>query len=368
MPNDNQNLGGDSPRLNQIGLRTMESDIQSIQNQGGGEPKPYVPQQSPMSPPKIGDMDGQSVPFKQESAFEPPKVAPAGPPEPPKVMPEIGGEEFPPSKPQKSSKGLFIGLLVVIILIGAAVAGYFLILAPAKVPEAVTPTPQPQQPASQPEPVIPEVPGVGVGEKESEEVPEPEELVVEVGAIPASSHVSLLSTPADSETKIEIASLNLANLKSALQFSPTETPLLREVVLSNADGNLIQFKDVLGVLHPGVFNENLSSAFENDYSLLTYSDSNGTWLGIVARVKSDANLADIQSSVQGIESDKAVLANFYLSEPGAAGDWKNGGSGNVTSRYLTFKAPGASFNYGWSGNRLIIGASFPAFQKITSRL
>ncbi len=87
--NNTQNQGGDSGRLDNLEARTMASDAQSIQNQGGGEPKPYTPKEPasvPMQPEQVKPAGVPNAPgvapapkMDTSGAFKPPQVEPITP-------------------------------------------------------------------------------------------------------------------------------------------------------------------------------------------------------------------------------------------------------------------------------------------------
>ncbi len=61
----------------------------------------------------------------------------------------------------------------------------------------------------------------------------------------------------------------------------------------------------------------------------------------------------------------ANIPELYLSDiaPSAAG-FKDGLKiGNLNARYLAFGAPGASFNYVWLNNHLVVSTSFNGFRE-----
>ena len=409
-------------RFKKIKLRTMDSDKKSIQNQGGGEPKPYSPNQanetvSPKKPMEYGQQSNQSAfPISEPSQNQQPKPpSPEGQPFqkfppteeeqdsggfPPKPspMPGSGGQEPPkkgggvkPLGPEKlanknKNKKIFVGLLIAIIVIGILVAGYFFVLPMLTGGDASDESPA-TEPLDQQPPLteeggenfnVPTVPvergdeATSTGDEATTTEPEetstePEEIQAS-NEIPVDSHVSLFSTPADSTVEKVVSSMDLAGIKSALEISPTEVPLFREVVLTDGEENIIRTEEVLSILAPSVFTEDVLQNFGNDSTVFTFTDDSGTWVGIAVSASSGADLSQVKTQTAELENNVTEVKNFFLSDPGTETSWKDGGVGDISSRYLSFSNEGTSFNYGWSGNILLIATSYPAFQKAVGQL
>jgi hypothetical protein len=407
----------------------MNSDQNSIKEQGGGEPKPFTPEnvgqnnqnQGVPTPPQnlpkkedtpFGEQNNQENPFQNlnggfkeeaESPFPPSnQEAPADegvfPPQPKTPEPQVDeggvkpiGPEKTVSKEKKGSNKLFIGILIAIIVIGILVAGYLFVLpmfSGDKNPEG-NPVTENQENANNEESEqsaenvnneenegdevdVPTVPAGGEEEQENienneenegDEVDEPEEI----SGIPVDSHKSLFSTPADSVVEKIISPLNLENVKQALKISDTEIALFREMILTDESENIIKAGELLNLLAPTSFAE-AKSEFQDDPTIYTYTNDSGTWMGLVLQLKSSADLESIKSEITKIESNTNEVTNFFLTETGQASLWKDGGAGDITSRYLSFGSGNNSFNYGWSGNKLIISTSYQSFKEGVNKL
>ncbi len=345
-------------RLKNIHVRTMNSDIKSIKEQGGGEPKPYTPspQQFPPSQPAS----------QTPGVFQPPQVEPIKPPEkPPQEPVQVMGGEAP--VPPKSNKKVFVTLLVVLIIIAVGVAAYFFLpaLLGGEDENGVT-LPQEEEFTESEEEF--EVPVFEPEEEQAEGAEGAEGAEEGTGKVPAEFHVSLFTAPTDTTAFIEPASLDLEGVKNALTLSPTEVPLFREVVLKDAEGNMLPFKTVVQIFAPTVFTDLLVEMFESDITFFTYTDDDGTWLGFAARITEGVEKTEAENQVALLENNVAELQNFYLESPGSSGVWKDGSVGDITSRYLTFEQADMAFNYGWANNVLLISTSYPVFQEAEGRL
>jgi len=376
MPNEDKNLN-----LNDLEARTMASDQKSIQDRGGAEPKPYVPQgpapeiganraDSPPTPP----LNPLSNPTPLDSAFhqdDKPNVS-ATPPSAPISPPPAP----PSSSSQPGSKKLFIGIVAAVLLLGVGIAVYFFIF---QKPAAVVSNPPANNAAETPEagqPTLPvyEVPKVSTS-SEAGNVPEssatstPTSTPAESESQPPAglaSHLSLLNKPADVINEVQLSAVNLAELRKALEFS-SSVPSLREVIFKNSDERVIPFQDIIGNFS-SIFDSNLAQNFEADATYVTYNNDQGTWFGLAVKAKSDTDLNALKESVAAIEKNKEEIKNFYLADPGEPGIWQTGAVSGVAARYLKFSRNGASFNYGWSGDTLIIETSYAGFKQLLSYL
>jgi hypothetical protein len=408
-------------RFKKIKLRTMDSDKKSIQEQGGGAPKPYSPGETgnssagqtpfPSSNNEGGQNSSQNFPPQSGSSQFPPvnkgsdqnnQGGESFPPKPTSMPGEENasinkpskegdggvkpiGPEMPAGKKGKPGKKLFISLLVVILVVGLLAVGYFFVYpefiksdsdlengSESEIEES-TPAEGAETEGIESEATSEEedfdVP-MGPAEEGEDDLEEEEsaEESAETGEIPSDNHISLFSTPADSTVKKVLATVNLENIKSALEISSTEVPIFREIILTDEEDNLIQSAELLSVIAPNTFSSEIQESVEADSTLFTYTDEGGTWFGLVLNAKSSADLAQLKSSISQIEENTSEVKNFFLSDPGSETSWKDGSAHGVASRYLSFSAENASFNYGWSGNALIISGSYSSFGEAINHL
>lgn len=122
------------------------------------------------------------------------------------------------------------------------------------------------------------------------------------------------------------------------------------------------------MLSPTVFTDSVTSQFNQDATIVTYTNDQGSWFGIVASLNEEADAQSVKNQVSSIENNISEVKNFFFSDPGSEGNWADGGAGNVSSRYITFGDGNAAFNYGWDGNTLVIGTSYSTFQQIVNHL
>ncbi len=363
MPNDNFNIGtgeGESPIVpNQggtpsFGVRTMGSDLNAVKT--GETPKPYVPSGALIPPPPPAGMATKDMGGGAPS-FDLPKMD-FNPPTPPVVGAPGSGTSSPSPIPPKKrgGRGVFVGIITVIIIVGLAVLGYFVIypmffatptLQPA--PVAENPTPPPVTPTS------------------TEIVPAPTSTASTTPPA-VQPHVSLFKTPADAS--LTATTITTGATLASLNIQTSTAPQLVEVTYQDQTGNPVGFASVMHT----VFGLSLNApALQNTWddqgtAGFVYVDSSGKeWLGYVTAITSNANLSDIQAAfTQAFESNTSWVGAF-ATDPGTPGTWKSGSVSGVPTRYLPLSS-GASINYAWSGNTLVISTSYNGFKDVLSKL
>ena len=184
---------------------------------------------------------------------------------------------------------------------------------------------------------------------------------------PAPTSQSFFTKSAASTKEVNLSVLTLAELSLALKTKSGEsvaTGTVKEVILK-VNNTSATSSALLSVLVPGT---GLESMLESGATSFIYYDTKGAWPGYVFKLKSGTNPAAAQTSTAKIEQSTS-LAALYLASPGtvSTGGFKNGSAGAIKTRYLSF-ASGASFNYGWVNNYLVISTSFDGFKKAVALL
>ncbi|MDO8557143.1 MAG: hypothetical protein Q7R98_01630 [Candidatus Jorgensenbacteria bacterium] len=352
-----------APPIQNVTMRTMGSDIKSMQQSGGGAPTPYTPQVSSMPPrPPAPPAPPTNLPSGQFGAPQfgggipqrPPVVTPPSirpQPQAPQPMPPTS--QFPPEAPKKSGHAAVTGIIVFLVIVALGLAGYFFVypyLSPS------TPVVTPPAAVTTPPPVTtPEVTQQPI-------VPPPE--------VP--THSSLFNIAADATTEAQLRQLTPDTLKTAIQFSTAEVPILKEIVIRTGEpdggGTIEPFNRLAQMFAPLTFNPEIVKSFESDFTFFIYTDKTGSWPGIIAKPKADATIATLKTSVQNIETS-GEAKGFYLSDPGTTTGWKDGKINSLVTRYASFSQTGASFNYAWlPNNSLLMSTSYTGMKEAVNRL
>ncbi len=303
-----------------IAIRTMESDVTSVEQSGGGKPTSEVfnlpamgvKRPEPPQPPDAGvkiKVPGYSGP--EEKLFAP-EVLPEQPPE---VVTE-----------KKSFKIIPIIIMVLVAALIGALGYYFVYPLFVQVEDAsqnTNPAPLPKT-----------------------ETPTP----------PAPSHAALISSD-----KTEI----VTTISLATSETPESAPILKEAVLQNESGGEILLSEYLPKLLPEFTAGELIANFEEDFTAYIYYDANGAWPGYVLKKKNGVSPLIARDSFGKVESSQN-LKNLFLADPGtASGEWRSGEYKGVSTRYLPYSEKSAAIDYAWANDDvLILTTYFPALKEV----
>jgi hypothetical protein len=336
-----------TPPPSRVNVRTMQSDMQSIQESGGQNPQPYTTE---INQPK------KETPAPQEVSFQPSEVGSNIPgyvgPEEPIFKPGGAVGPLPPEQkpsqpeavvkpPQKGSKILIISLVAVILVAAVLGIGYYFS--------------QKQKSAS---------------------VTTPEQTTVVTDNTPVPpkpQYFSLFKTANVPQAEETITTLDIDNLKNILNAAATTIPTdtLKEIVLRNADNSLVSSYKIISILLPELGAEDLPGIFEENFMAIVFADKNGAWPAYVFQLKSTADPTQAQTLIKDKLEPSANLKNIFLQEAGRpAAAFKDGQAGDpsVKTRYLTFSNPLAALNYGWVDNKLVIASNYPTLLEVLRNL
>lgn len=365
----------------EITLRTMQSDIESIKQSGGENPVP-----KPFAPPEIKKQNNMEL---EDMSREEGMIKPNG-----------AEGVVPPSEPPKKKLKIFILIAVLVLVVAGAVFAGYKYIYPMFKPAITVSVPETQSPVTSEnvEVVETEVPPATTGltepiESESVTIPElgegttpvlelatttPESENPESETIPApvvlKIHTSLLASQADSLVPLTLtASTSLVSIKELLISEAAKKPeaavALKEVTLSNQAGQLV-FADTLPMFLSAFKSSELAPLFEEDFTSVIFYDSNGVWFGMIAKLKEEVDVAAAKALIAGLEKSTDI-ANLYIQDPGtpAVAGFKDGKANNLSVRYLNFSKTGASLDYGWtSNNLLVISTSYNGIKSMLTKL
>lgn len=385
-------------------VRTMSSDIKSVQETGGGAPKPYSPSPAMPSTPSFPSPASFSEPKSSPSFPMPPVVA--SPIKPPS-LPNSGSSNFSslsssPSSLQKpmnsfsppstastqdsltrqaksgGTKKIFAMILSLILVVGIGAVGYFFVwplfqkngssqIAPVAQTPSDEVTPLAEVPSLEVAPVN-EQTQTSVNKEDLVAADQTEQKLDVTVKAPPLVHVSFLKTPADLKNDLSMETIDVASIRNAIGFTTADVSSLKEVVLKSSN-EALPLSSVGKIIAPSFFNSELLGFFEDDFTLTVFTDSSGSWPVYLLKIRSDANSVNVDSKIKSIESlTTQELANFFASDPGNKTTWKTGAAGGVNTRYNTFSQVGAGLNYGRRGSIVIIGTSYAAFKEVIGRL
>ncbi len=192
-----------------------------------------------------------------------------------------------------------------------------------------------------------------------------------VGAVPAPKpvapapivHRSLFAKLPTFASTVTVSNLTREGIMEALQQEASgkaPTKSMKELSFVDGSGAPLRFADVTAALLPGIDKGEVQNMTEEDFTGFLYYNEKGVWPGYVAKLKSTAVVADAQAVFAGLEG--LDIAGLYLNDPGASQGFQTGPFKGSPIRYSVFAAPGASLNYGAVGDYMVIATSFEAFK------
>ncbi len=357
-----------------VAVRTMKSDSESIKQTGGDMPKSEIVTAPDIN---IGGEEQNTTPQQPNTPIQSqqpnqPEIETQQTPPPSNIPPQ---EQAPqqPEQPKSSGGGSSI-LKTILIIVGIVIlAGaigfgvYYLISSLNKTPEI------PTNNNTQNENTLPIV-----NEINNEENKQTATSTVETE--PAFTHTSIISSP-DSSATVSLEKITLDNLLSGI--SSTTVPLLAEgevkdlsfYVKNEESERLLESSEILNLYFPQIFSE-LAPLFKKDFTSWIYYDKINSIvpkLGYVFELEDGLTIDEVIPAVSLIESDVEALSKIFIDEVEApeSPEFDDGAVEDMDVRFL-FYSTGNVLEYGWlkSGERifLVIGTSYKQMVDIVSKL
>ncbi|MBI4119828.1 MAG: hypothetical protein HY456_03220 [Parcubacteria group bacterium] len=312
-----------------ITVRTMESDIKSMQ-ESGGTPIPQPVKQEEIRIPGITTIEPTFMPG----------AAPAT-----RLLPGERG----PLPPWAKLAGLIVGAIALIAIFGFV--GYYFVYPLVFPPQPSTPS----TPTVSPQPPAPTPPAPATS------------------TAPTLSHASFFTIAANQNEALQVTAITAANIHAAMATSALQTlatSSIKEVTFSGSSGLIIS-SQFLPALLPVFTEDEIKTNMGDDFTSYLYYDDNGVWPGFVFKLKDTAVLFEVQDVIKKIETATTTdFKNLYVSDPqdAAVATFQNGQMKGSATRYLPFQKAGASLNYGLINNYFIISTSYSGIQEATRRL
>ncbi len=332
---------GESPLASvpfqKIEMRTMQSDMSSIAQSGGGNPAPY----SPGATPSASSAPQGIAP----GSFNVADMSTGGTP------PTIPQTPTPPSYPSPSGNGnkhLFMWLMIGLAILIIAAAAYFFLIPFLQNPTGELPAVTETQETTE---VTEEEPATT-----QENLPETLEI-----------HASFFKTPADLTSEVKPESFTAAGVKAAIQPASTTVALFKELVIKTPENKPVTFSTFSKLFFPTFFTSDRTLNFQDDFTFVSYTNKSGTWLGFVAKLKDSSDMAFVQSEMNAFQSEPAIK-DFYLTDPGTQLSWKDGKIGSRAASVLEFSTRGQEFAYVWFDRYLIVSSNLEGAAQIAKHL
>lgn len=366
----------------EIGVRTMQSDLQSMQKSGGDPPQPYIinagaaaPQRpaaepTPTAQPKINvnvqGYTGPEQPIFQETN-EPiftPSEQTAG----------AGGANNESGKKGGGFKIIIWITAIVAIAGGLGALGYFVvfpILFPTPKPIVIeTPQPEPILPTPAPTP-IPSPEPATTTEPTATTSPEIIPAPTSTPITEIKPHISFFTaSSAVSQEKTASELFTLENIRLVASTTATGLNLneLKEIVFEKSSGSLLPASEFLANIMPELSSSSLKQFFEEDITYFIFKNDQGIWPGYVLKLNQIADMDIAKIAIASLET-LVDFGRLFIQDPGAITQpFKDGKAGDLATRYQVYTQKGAALNYGWFKNYLIISASYTGLTETLKNL
>lgn len=347
----------------QVGIRSMSSDLQSIQQSGGEAPQSQI-----VNAPELSSLkQEQPAPSYQ---YQAPQSAPEIQPQAPAPDMGTGNMEVPP-KSSFSFKTILLIVGIIIVAGGLGFGAYYLISNLNSQPQVdLTPTPSTNNglPLTLPDATT-----------SSSTLNTPIPI-----AVPPLIHASLISNPTKSE-QIVLTDTTLAGFKAAINNSAKEKLVagnVKDLSFVNSSSTPIESYALvdafLGASPSSVVSpDSVKLILDRDFTSWLYADKvGGNKFGLVLKLKPQTNLDQAKATmVQFLEQNPMGIASLFVasSTPPTAVEFKDGQVEGISVRFLAFNAKTANvFEYGWmsigTDNYLVMTTSYNQMVDIVKRL
>lgn len=361
-PNQISNGENESPIIPsspepKIDLRTLNSDLEQIQQTGGQNITGYQPSTQNLSPQIPTDEKTQ----KEENIIQNPEI-----------QPQMSNTNYS-LKPKKNIiPKILIGLLIIALIL----IGYFIIY-----PKIFTANKNlNQNNIVEENQILPPPPP-----------PLPEQLPTEIETTTSKSTSTFNETNLDSENKI--STLNLETIENYQSYSKspntlnelilnyltltdfknlfikeeTEQPLLKEIIIKNPNNKILSLNSILNLIDPDFFNSTTLQYFEKNSNLFKYTNKDGQWLIFVLKLKNETKVKDAQDNMINLQKSPNIL-NYFLENVGEMQNWQDGKVKNKPTSLVNFTKTGATLSYTWFDKYLLLSTNLEGAEKVATLL
>ncbi|MCX7616178.1 MAG: hypothetical protein N2Z68_02190 [Patescibacteria group bacterium] len=353
------------PQQQQVGIRSMESDLSSIQESGGEAPQSQI-----VSAPELSAL--REAPSSQPS-FTPPSASsptpenlsqPTQPTEPSSF--QSAPSSAPEATPRSFSLKSLLTIIGILVLVGAVGFGAYYLTTYLKQKPPVNVSEETQ---NQLLVALPETPP-------QEPTPPAEEQPAAVEEAPL-VHQSLIVSP----TKAGVSTVDgsLDSFKKAIKDASLEKLVVgstKDLSFVDSSGKLIESSQFLSAFWPNIGSA-LAPLVERDFtSWLYYDKVGGAKFGLVFTLKDSPSLVEtLKSLVNVVEKNVPEVANLFVAQVSSPAkvEFKDGQIEGVAVRFLPFDVKSSNvFEYGWYqvGDRyyLIFATSYNQMVDIIKRI
>lgn len=310
----NENAGGFTahvpPPPSEVTVRTLESDLASMAESGGGAPK--------ARPVKFFHKEEEEEKARKAAVVSMPGIATGAPMGTP--------EAAAPVVPSFLSSKTFLAISLISLLLVVFMAGYFVIF------PLLNPPVPPQAPAA--------VPAAQT-------------------AAQALQHKSFFTQPVDGSLPLQIPSPVdgvAAESRQLSSFVNAVSGSFFEIQPQDGSGQALSATDFFSSINTNVFSAGfLDEDFEKDFTFFLYKDKAGLWPGYVFKLKSAETPLLLANDISKIESASSSLNGLFFAEPANHdAQFHDELLSGQPVRALNFYSPTSTLAYGWFFNKYLI--------------
>ncbi len=363
-----------------VEIRTMASDINSLEQSGGENVKPYQPQENYQT--ENQENEKQVIDLNQGTNEQEVINISQGLNQENLAGQNISSENF--TKPLSKNKKIFSVIVIVLVVLILMAVGYFfvypLVFSPAKNlynqenQEQEVVTNQPTVPLQNFSPTLPEEFNQDnqTDETSLNQEEQNQELNQEVGPLTETlktvdNYQSFLKQKADAQEEIKLTYATLAHLRKQIPFAKSEAMTLKEIILKNTNEQVIALEGLMSLIAPDFFNSERLSYFEDNFNVFSYLNQEGTWFVFLLKLRPEAKVSEIQDQMALLQKS-TNLKNFFLTDVGEIGNWQDYLLRNKPTSLVDFSYPGASLSYTWLDKYLLLSTNKNAAEEVAKRL
>jgi len=349
----------------QVAVRTMASDLESIKQTGGDSPESQI-----ISAPEVSTARMENMPVGQNyqstnQNFQTNSVPPS------ESQPNVVNQDFQnqpaidqtPLKPASSFNFKTILLIIGIVIVagGIGFGVYYFVTSLRKQPEVSVPTNQVNLPTATIQPTS--TPVVNT--------PTPTPVAPLI-------HSSIIYNPTKTET-LTLSNSQLVGIKEAIAKASVEKLIsgnVKDLAFIDTLGQPVESSVFVASMFPAIA-PNLSNFLDKDFTSWLYGDkTGGNKFGAIFQIKPNFTLDQVKTSISSaIESSPVDMANLFVSPvtmPTTV-EFKEGQIESVPVKFLVFNAKtGNVFEYGFyslgTTNYLVMSTSYNQMLSIIKNL
>ncbi len=341
-----------------IDLRTLNSDLEQIQQTGGQNISGYQP---------TNQNNNQTIPNKEEQEQQ--------------VSTSANNLESSPMPAPTPKKKTGLKFLIFVLIIALILIGYFVLypkifnnqknqstqnnqLENLIPPPPQIPTEQLQNENLTSTPTTPETSSNETSSEAKQENIENKPTTLNLEVI--ENYQSFSKRP-NTLNELILNHATLTDFKNLFTKEEATKPILKEIVIKNIENKILSAGSILSLIDPIFFNSTTLNYFEKNFNLFKYTNNDGQWLIFVLKLKKEANVKNAQDNMINLQKSDN-LSNYFLEDVGLKKDWQDGKVKNKPTSLVNFEKTGATLSYTWFDSYLLLSTNLEGAENVATLL